>query len=119
MQSMGMRVLPYWFSWWFSYTMMSSAIATICAIISYFGIFMHTESNVLWCFYFFYGQVLFGVIWISSTLFDSPQMACVMITVHIWSMTVTEYFFDQKEMWCPSMGFKILISLLNPMFTAK
>ena len=42
-----------------------------------------------------------------------------MLTVHIWSMTVIEFFFDQKESWAPTMGFKILISIVNPIFTAK
>ena len=55
MQAMGLRVFPYYMSWWASYTIATVGIATVCALIAYFSIFKNTNSSVLWVTLFFYG----------------------------------------------------------------
>lgn len=72
MQQMGMKVLPYWLSWWASFTVSNLLIAIFCGAIAHFKIFAKTSDALLFLVIFFIGQAQFGLVWISTTLFDSP-----------------------------------------------
>jgi hypothetical protein len=119
MQQMGMKVLPYWLSWWASFTVTNLLIAIFCGAIAHFRIFAKTSDVLLFLVIFFIGQAQFGLVWISTTLFDSPQMATIVLTVLIWGGAVMEPALDCVNSWTPSVGMKVLICLINPMFTIK
>ena len=46
-------------------------------------------------------------------------MASIVLTVLIWGGAVMEPALDCLNSWTPSVGMKVLICLLNPMFTIK
>lgn len=69
---MGMRVMPYWLSWWCSFTFVNLVISIFCGALSHFKIFAHTQDLLCFTVIFLIGQAQFGLVWISTTLFDSP-----------------------------------------------
>ena len=46
-------------------------------------------------------------------------MATIVLTVLIWGGAVMEPALDCVNSWTPSVGMKVLICLINPMFTIK
>jgi hypothetical protein len=55
MQQMGMKLLPYWLSWWFSFTLSNLFIAIFCAAIAHFKIFAQTSDVLLFLVIFLIG----------------------------------------------------------------
>jgi hypothetical protein len=46
-------------------------------------------------------------------------MATIVLTVFLWGGAVVEPALDCQNSWTPSVGMKVLICVLNPIFTIK
>jgi len=119
MKQMGMHVFPYWLSWWCSYFLINLVVAVICGFTSGLGIFQQASDSVMIATLILSGQAYFGLVWICSVVFDSPQNACIMLTLLIWALNTCDLAVDIPGSWTPATHTKALMCLLNPMLTIK
>ena len=60
MRIMGMNDLPYWFSWFFFYTVINLIVSLLAWFILLFKVINYSQPMYLLVFFFLYGQAVFG-----------------------------------------------------------
>ena len=97
MRMMGLADFPYWASWYTYYTIINTSIAILTWIIMVFGIISKSDSWIVFCTVWFYGQSLFGLILITQSLFTKARAAAITSSIVYFGSSMFQYFVSDQN----------------------
>lgn len=95
MMMMGLKLFPYWMSWFVYYVVVTTALVTLSVLLM-FGIFKHTNMLIVWIYFLEFGISLFGMIMVIQSLFSKARVAAIVCTT-IYLASIMCWFLTQRE----------------------
>ena len=75
MKMMGLTFLPYWLSWFVFYSLQSTILSLVAWGMIMINVVNNSSPGYIFCFYWLFGQAVFGQIVVLQALFNKSKYA--------------------------------------------
>lgn len=81
MRMMGMSETSYWLSWFVSYTLRNTVIATIAWLILLINVIQFSRPFYIWIYFWLYGEAVFGQIVLIQAFLSKSKFSGIVATL--------------------------------------
>jgi hypothetical protein len=81
MRMMGLNEIAYWASWLLYFSIINIIVASCCTLMLFQTLFNHSDSFLVWLFFFMYGLSLFGFVTFVQAFFQNARYAAAFAAI--------------------------------------
>ena len=94
---MGLNEIAYWASWLLYYCIINVIVASMCTLMLFQTLFKHSDSFLVWLFFFMYGLSLFGFVTFVQAFFHNARYAAVFSAILYGSLYTVNLMVQSAE----------------------